>query len=938
MDHTNQKLQSNAPEPEPTSRLSPDSLLATKFLPPASSHEIIARPRLLALLNAGLHQHVILVSAAAGFGKTTLLANWVRSFPPGHLPVAWVSLDAGDNVPVQFWTYVLTALEQCHPGLSRLPFAALHETPRPSWKAMLAALINGLSRHNEHLVLVLDNYEEITDPSIQALLSSLFEHLPPTLCVVLATRTDPPFSLARLRARGQILELRTEQLRATREEMIAFLRDVMDLRLSVQNIQDVDARLQGWWAGMQLAALSLKGKALLDDLLQALQGTQSALFEYLVQEVLNRQPAQVQTFLLRTSILPRLCTSLCNAVLEQQNSQLFLEEVERANLFLSPLDEQRQWYVYHPLFAEALRARLEQTAPTEVPGLHLRASRWYAAHQARGEAIQHALQAHEWPWAAWLLEQIPSQHAWNWSENALPSRWIEQLPREVVRERPRLCLGMAQSLFWTTPPDVAESWVHDARRAWTRAHQREEQRLMAQDAHEPEAPLHLLGEIAALHGLIASFYQGDAGAARAFCQEALTHLEEQQWATQVQVTFAQARANVAQEQVPSTMQQLQAAWRWIKVEGDRALESIYCCERAWEMTIAGKLHQAWQWSQQAIHALQTIEGHQPTHLCWPYTYQARILHEWNQLEEAHHRAEQAIQLGEQAEILAILPLAYALLVRIALSQGRLEEAQKASQQLEYTWRVMSSPYRTALLSCVDQMRFWLACGDLKQARRWMSDLEQEEPLVSPLARERQHIAYVRLLLAESEPDYALKLLTSLVKRAVATQRWDHVLEMWLLQTQAYQMLQRQQDALAQLAQAVHLAAPEGYIRSFVDEGPSLAALLSQLRKQKPLAKDLPYLETLLRAFDQQPIPQPTQLEKEPSLSLQPLLDPLSAREQDVLHLLARGASNQDIAEALVVTPGTVKHHITHILSKLEATNRTQAVARAQALGLLSQGE
>ncbi|GHO60327.1 hypothetical protein KSB_88020 [Ktedonobacter robiniae] len=418
--------------------------------------------------------------------------------------MAWVSLDAGDNAPVQFWTYVLTALEQCHPGLSRLPFAALHETPRPSWQTMLAALINGLSRQNDHLVLVLDNYEEVTEPAIQALLSSLIEHLPPTLCVVLATRTDPPFSLARLRARGHILELRTEQLRATREEMTAFLRDVMDLRLSVQNIQDVDTHLQGWWAGMQLAALSLRGKALLDDLLPALQGTRPALFEYLVQEVLNRQPAQVQTFLLRTSILSRLCTSLCNAVLEQQDSQLFLEEVERANLFLSPLDEQQQWYVYHPLFAEALRARLEQTASTEVPGLHLRASRWYAAHQARGEAIQHALQAHAWPWAAWLMEQIPCQHIWSWSENALLSLWVEQLPREVVRERPRLCLGMAQSLFFIAPPEVTESWVRDARRAWIRTHQREEQRPMAQDAHEPEAPLHLLGEIAALQGLIAS--------------------------------------------------------------------------------------------------------------------------------------------------------------------------------------------------------------------------------------------------------------------------------------------------------------------------------------------------------------------------------------------------------------------------------------------------
>jgi LuxR family maltose regulon positive regulatory protein len=258
--------------------------------------------------------------------------------------------------------------------------------------------------------------------------------------------------------------------------------------------------------------------------------------------------------------------------------------------------------------------------------------------------------------------------------------------------------------------------------------------------------------------------------------------------------------------------------------------------------------------------------------------------------------------------------------------------------MEYAWRIMPSPYRAAILSCVDQMRFWLACGDLERARRWVSDLEWEKPLVSPLARERQRVAFVRLLLAESQPERALHLLTPLVKRATATQRWNHVLEMWLLQTQAYQMLRRQRDALARLSQAVHLAAPEGYIRSFVDEGPSLAALLSQLRKQEHQEEDLPYLETLLRAFNQQPIPQPTHLEKEPSSRLRPLLDPLSAREQDVLHLLTRGASNQDIAEALVVAPGTVKHHITHILDKLEATNRTQAVARARALGLLSQGE
>lgn len=459
----------------------------------------------------------------------TLLAAWVRSFAPDTRPVAWVSLDAGDNIPVQFWAYVLTALESCRPGLCTLPFASLYEEPQPAWQAMLTALINRLAQCSERMLLVLDTYEAITEPTIHAQVSFLVEHLPPTVCVVLSTRADPPFSLARLRVQAQVQELRTEQLRFTREEETAFLCEAMHLHLSAQEIQEVEAHTQGWWAGLQLAALALRKEANPMDLLHELQGRQHEIREYLVHEVLQRQPAALQTFLLRTSLLSRLSASLCDTVLEHSGSQQALEELERTNLFLHRLDRQHHWYAYHPLFAEALCSQLEQTSPAEVPVLHLRASRWYASHHFIDEAIHHALDAQDWSRSADLIEHIPSQRIWSQLEHALVPIWIEQLPPSVVRTRPRLCLAYAQALFWVAPSGVVEDWLRAARVAWAEAHvQKKGQTKHVRQAPTSETPVHLLGEIAALQAVIAGFYDGDAGATRAFCQEALVFLSEQQ--------------------------------------------------------------------------------------------------------------------------------------------------------------------------------------------------------------------------------------------------------------------------------------------------------------------------------------------------------------------------------------------------------------------------
>ena len=914
---------------------SSDYLLRTRFLVPRPSHALIPRPSLTALLNAGLQKRVILVSAAAGFGKTTLLSMWVRSFAPDHPSVAWVTLDKGDNMPPRFWAYVLTALEQCQPGISTQPLALLHGEP-PAWQSMLTALINNLGESHKQMVLVLDNYEAITEPLLHALISSLIEHLPPTVCVVLATRVDPPFSLARLRARGQIQEIRTAHLRFTSEEAAVFLRDVMGLQCPEKEAQDVETRTEGWWAGLQLAALVMQGRANPSDLLHELRGSQSSVLEYLVQEVLQQQPERVQSFLLRTSILGRLSASLCDAVLQQQGSSVHLEELVHSNLFLTPLDEQRHWYVYHPLFAEALRYHLKQIAPADIPDLHLRASRWYAAQHAVSEAILHALQAQVWPWAIELLEHIPSQSIWSQLKYTVLPSSIERLPPEIVRSRPRLCLAEAQALFWTAPADVVKEWLQDAKSAWAALHAQEECAKAVEQASVPEAPACLLGEIAALQAVTTGYFDGDPGATHVFCQEALALLGKQQGGAGVQVAFAQALAEVSLGHFSRAIEKMLAGSELAQAEKDTATAYVLLTRAGWDITMGGRLHRAWEFTQHTIQLVQRSDGSLPALVCWPYARQADILREWNRLEEARDLVEQAIQLSEQTETLSLFPLGYTILLRLSLSQGALQAAAAAYEQMERAWRKMPSSYQFALYSCVDQVRFWLASGEMERARRWVKECEREEPLASPLAQERQKVAQTRMHLADSQPDKALSLLEPLIDRGKSADRWDHVLEMWVLQALAYRMGHQEQEALNILAQAVHFAAPEGYIRRFVDEGAPMFDLLTKLQQHEAQQGPTPYLDTLLSTFDQAAVMPPTHVNRAKSLySPQLTLDPLSKREHEVLQLIADGATNQGIAEVLVISIDTVRHHVSNILSKLEVTNRTQAVARAGTLGLLS---
>jgi ATP/maltotriose-dependent transcriptional regulator MalT len=440
-------------------RSSYGELLATKSFVPVSPHALISRPRLSGLLDAGLHRQLTLVSAPAGFGKTTLLSTWAQAHSTGNSRMAWLTLDEGDDSPRRFWAYVLTALDRCEPGTSVQALQRLDAPEESSLEEVLTLLINRLAESTTSWTLILDDYQVIEEPAIHRQLSFLVEHLPSHVHVMLATRTDPPLPLARWRVRGQLLEVRTDQLRATEEEATALLKQELGITLESSLLQNIIARTEGWLAGLRLVGLALQGCADPACMLEGAHGSDRYILDYVTEEVLRQQEPSVYTFLLRTSILSHLTAPLCNAVLQQDNSQSVLETLERTNVFVVPLDRQRRWYRYHALFAEVLRARLQLESGEDMDGLHLLASRWYEQQGNFTEAVQHALSAHAWEHAADLIESMPHIRSEETSERQMVARWIEQLPADVLHSRPQL--GQLSS-------DLMRSDSHLASDLWTR--------------------------------------------------------------------------------------------------------------------------------------------------------------------------------------------------------------------------------------------------------------------------------------------------------------------------------------------------------------------------------------------------------------------------------------------------------------------------------------
>ena len=897
-----------------------DALLATKLHMPGPRPGQVLRPRLTARLDEGLARGLVLASAPAGYGKTVLLADWARH---GEHPVAWLSLDAGDNDPARFWHHAVAALDRARPGTAERVAPLLGPPAPSSFQGLVTALINDLA--GEEALLVLDDYHLISARQVHESLAFLVEHRPAGICVVLASRSDPPLPLARLRARNQLTEIRAAELRFTPAEAGELLQHAASA-LPDGSVAALAARTEGWAAGLQLAALSLRGQDDAAAFVAAFTGSHRYILDYLAEEVLEGQDEQLRTFLLETSVLERLSGPLCDAVTGREGSQALLEEAERAGLFLIPLDEVRGWWRYHHLFADLLRARLQQEQPGRLAQLHRHAAAWCQEHGLADEAIGHTAAAGEMLWAARIIEQHFNLVHRIRGEAATIDRWLSVLPADVVRSRPRLLLAQAHVAGDSGHPEVMEPLLDAAEcapRGW------------ADEPFEPTAGVaaSFLVNVPALTTLNRSYLaqlHGDAEATAAFAAQTLAESKPEERALSATAHGFLAVAEWLCGRLTEAERALASSVTGWRETGELTLIAWGWYELVLIQLARGRLDAAALTCEQALGSLVTPG--RPTPAAGPsYAGLADIAYQRDELDVALRHATEGIALCRQ--FVYTPPLAGGLATLAMIRQatgdpaGALEAISEAGQ---------AAPGPAGLLNPVParRARLLLAQGDLAARPVSRGRTASARTMSQTTAREPGYLVLARVLLAQGRPGQALALLDRLHAGAVAQGRTGSLIETGALRALALAATGDEAGAVTALAGTLLLGCPQGHVRVFADEGPPMAALLGRLIAAQRTgsgfraAAEVPlgYLARLQRAFG----PGRPARDSVPS----GIVDPLTSRELEVLEMLAAGRSNQAIAGELVVTLNTVKKHVGHVLGKLGAANRTEAVARARELNLL----
>jgi LuxR family maltose regulon positive regulatory protein len=770
--------------------------------------------------------------------------------------------------------------------------------------------------------------------------------------LVIVTREDPHLPLARLRARGQLTEIRASDLRFTSSEAAEFLNEVMGLDLSSGDIAALERRTEGWIAGLQLAALSMKGRKDPTSLIRAFTGSHRYVLDYLIEEVLEQQSEGVQTFLLQTSILDRMTGSLCEAVrrgaaespgsssgtavrrrvaaapTDQDSGQAILEMLERTNLFLIPLDEERRWYRYHHLFADLLRQRLRQTKPEWVPTLHGRASAWYEQNGLADEAIEHALRAKDFLRVASLIEHHVDA-IWQRGEHTKLRRWLAGLPVELVFSKPHLCILHAWDLFTSGQQDAAEQSLQAAERALGSGTDETSATLPQEGDPLPESERRMIqGRASAIRAFLA-FYRGDAQGTREYARQALEWLPEEDmtWRSTAMVALGDAHS-FAGDLVGANRVRSEAV-EVSKAAGNLYMFLIASMKLAVTLRQLGQLERATELCRQQLQLAEESGLSQTVVVGWLLAIWGEALAERNKLDEAIEKARQGTELTERGRDLAALGWSYLCLVRVLFSMGDMDGAQKAIQRMETIAEEFYVPPWITGQMAAWQARIWLVRDELDAASQWAEECGLEAGTDPPYLRGMEYTVLARILIAQGGLDEAARLLQRQFELAEPRGYVSRAIELLNLQALASQAAGETGRAMIALERALTLAEPGGFVRLFVDEGPAMARLLCEALS-RGIAPDS--VRRLLAAF---PVAEP-----EPTGPLMPpseesdLIEPLSERELDVLRLVAEGLTNREIASRLFLSLNTVKAHNRNFYGKLGVHNRTQAVAQARALGIL----
>lgn len=913
-------------------------LLETKLYLPKWSADLVSRPRLIDRIYP--KRKLTLVCAPAGFGKTTLLAEWVAAVPTR--PVAWVSLDQSDNDPSVFWTYLIAALHKIQPSLCERSLALLQSPQPPPIESVLMTLLNELTAVEADIVLILDDYHAIATQAIHNGIGFLLSHLPPQVHLIIASRADPPLSLARLRSHKELTELRVSDLRFTPDEAAAFLTQVMGLKISAAEVSALEQRTEGWIAGLQLAALSLQGREDTADFVAVFSGDNRYIVDYLLEEVLQRQPDPVRHFLLKTAILERLSGSLCDAVTDQTDGQEMLEALERSNLFIIPLDNKRQWYRYHHLFADVLQAHALMAWPERLPSLHGQASNWCEQNGLFSDAIRHALTAHDFERAAGLIEQVWPTMRRRQRETTVLS-WITSLPDALIRNRPVLSVAYALVLLNDGQLDAVESRLQDAERCLGADVAAD----LAADSQGPLAVESVVTDGAQLQSLPASIANARAYRAQAlrdvsstvtYAQQALELLpedEEYERGTTAALlglaywtsgrpeagyrSFAEGLAIFKQMGLPQ-----------IAIGGTLILAQMSMAQ--------GRLRRAIDICEQSLQ-LATEQGG-PVLPGTPELYLAlsEVRYEQGDLAAASQLLLSGETLRQQASLSGVAYLWWVVQARLKAAEGDFETALDQLHEAERLYAQTPIPVPNVCPTEALRVRWWLRQGRLDEALSWVRDCGLSVADLPSYLHEYEHLTLARVKIAQYRHNgtdkgmhQVIDLLTRLLATAEAKERTTSTIKILVILALARAAQSDLPAAIASLERALILAEPEGHVRIFAEHGAPMVRLLREAMTRHITPT---YTQQLLADLMTWGCPKAEAPTAAVVPAPQPLIEPLSQRELEVLRLLNTELSGPEIARELIVALSTVRTHTKRIYRKLNVTNRRAAVSRAVELALI----